>query len=170
MLAMMVYVSCSTAKGQEKSPAQSEVSSVAVPEANNNEKQIIDYPFAVVEQVPVFPGCEDLTTHEEQKECFSKGINNFINTNFNTSLGKELGLEGLTRVYVRFKVSADGEVTDVEARAPHQDLAEEAKRVLYSLPKMEPAMHDGDKVAVLYVVPINFMVPEKSSEEGDSDN
>ncbi|MHA6278684.1 M56 family metallopeptidase [Salinimicrobium sp. CAU 1759] len=170
MLAMMVYVSCSTAKGQEKSAAQSEVSSVAAPEANDSGEQIIDYPFAVVEQVPVFPGCEDLATHEEQKECFSQGINNFINTNFNTSLGKKLGLEGLTRVYVRFKVSADGEVTDVEARAPHQDLAEEAKRVLYSLPKMEPAMHDGKKVAVLYTVPINFMVPKNTSEKGDSDN
>lgn len=131
----------------------------------------LDYPFAVVEQVPVFPGCEDLATHEEQKECFSKGINNFINTNFNTSLGKELGLKGLTKIYVRFKISADGAVTDVEARAPHQDLAEEAKRVVYSLPKMEPAMHDGDKVPVLYVVPISFMVPEETSEEEkDSEN
>lgn len=133
-------------------------------------QEISDYPFAVVEQVPIFPGCEDLTSHEEQKECFSQGINNHINVNFNTSLGKKLGLEGLTRVYVRFRISPDGDVTDVEARAPHPDLGEEAKRVVSSLPQMKPAMHDGKKVAVLYTVPINFMVPQSTTGEGDTDN
>ena len=27
-------------------------------------------PFALIEHVPVFPGCEDLATEEERKECF----------------------------------------------------------------------------------------------------
>src|SRR5690606_23753262 len=30
-----------------------------------------DVPFAVVEQVPVYPGCEDLSSNEERKKCMS---------------------------------------------------------------------------------------------------
>ena len=38
----------------------------------------VDVPFAIIEEVPIFPGCEDLTK-SEQKECFQKMIFAHIN-------------------------------------------------------------------------------------------
>ena len=176
VLAMMTYVSCSTTKGQNNAstrntPAsQPAVASVSKTEVQEDENSELPIPFAVVEQVPVFPGCGSLATNKEQKECMSRGINNYVNTHFNTELGKELGLVGINRIYVQFKVSREGEVTDVRSRAPHPKLGEEAERVVRSLPDMEPAIHQGEKVAVLYSLPISFAIPEKTEENEDSDN
>jgi hypothetical protein len=174
MLAMLTYVSCSTGKSTpspETPPAQRATpkASVSVTEAAEVEDGL-PIPFAVVEQVPVFPGCGSLATNKEQKECMSLGINQHVNINFNTDLGKELGLVGVNRIYVQFKVSQEGVVTDVRSRAPHPRLGEEAERVVNSLPNMKPAIHGGKKVAVLYSLPISFAVPEKTEENSDTDN
>lgn len=169
---MLTYVSCSSTKGTMNSEAETEASqpsTVSVTKEEEKEDLGMDIPFAVVDQVPVYPGCEHLETNQEKKECISQNINQFVNRNFNTSLGKELGLTGVNRVYVRFKVDATGDVVDIESRAPHPLLAEEAKRVISLLPAMEPAIHEGKRAAVLYSLPITFMVPEKT-ENNDSDN
>ena len=168
---MLTYVACSsTQKVRDEQSAP--VTSVEVEEVDkdNLEEGELAIPFAVVEQAPIFPGCEDVETPEQQKDCMSMGINAWVNKRFNTSLGKELGLKGVNRVYVQFKVSPEGKISSVRSRAPHPALAEEAERVVKSIPDMEPAIHDGERVAVLYSLPISFMVPEKTSEEGDSDN
>ena len=174
MLAMLTYGACSSGKSVSSpetppAPPSASVTDVSVTDTTQEELPI---PFAVVEQVPIFPGCEDLATNKEQKECMSKKITEFININFNTGLGKELGITGLNRIYVMFKVSKDGEVTSVKSRAPHPDLGAEAERVVNILPDMAPAVHDGEEVAILYSLPIVFNVPEpepeKESKEGQN--
>lgn len=119
-----------------------------------------DVPFAVIEQVPVFPGCEDLGSNEEQKKCMSENITEFVSKNFNTALGKELGLTGVNRVIVQFKIDKNGNITDVRSRAPHPDLEDEAERVINSLPQMQPGQQDGQNVGVMYSLPIVFQVNE----------
>ena len=173
---MLTYVSCSSTKGNGNTVAQGTppppppppAPSVAVTEVENTGD--LPIPFAVVEQVPIYPGCENLDTNAEQKECMSKKINNYINTHYNTNLGKELGFTGVNRIYVQFKVSSSGEVTDVKSRAPHPALGEEAERVVNGLPDMEPAVHDGEEVAVLYSVPISFMISEEKTTEEEDNN
>ncbi|UJH90779.1 blaR1 peptidase M56 [Antarcticibacterium sp. 1MA-6-2] len=93
-----------------------------------------DIPFAVIEEVPVFPGCEGLETNEERKNCMSQKIQEHVQKEFNTSLGKQLGLTGRNRVIAIFKINSQGQVIDVRSRAPHPALEEEAKRVINSLP------------------------------------
>src|SRR5690606_955883 len=119
-----------------------------------------DIPFAVVEQVPVYPGCENLGSNEEKKKCMSEKVQEYVVRNFDTSLGKKLGLKGVNRVIAVFKISPEGNVIDVRARAPHPDLETEAKRVIESLPVMTPGKHDGNNVAVSYSLPIVFNVSE----------
>lgn len=119
-----------------------------------------DVPFSVIEEVPVFPGCEDLASNDARKECMSNKVREFMNENFNTSLGKELGLEGVNRVYVQFKIAKDGSVEVLGARAPHPALQEEAKRVVNLLPIMTPGKQNGQEVGVLYTLPITFKVGE----------
>ena len=119
-----------------------------------------DVPFAVIEEVPVFPGCEGLTSNEERKTCMSDGITDFVNKNFDTSLGKQLGLKGVNRIYVQFRIQKDGNVELMGARAPHPALQEEAKRVVGNLPKMTPGKQKGKEVGVLYSLPIVLNVSE----------
>jgi len=121
-----------------------------------SQKVINDVPYAVVEEVPSFPGCESLQTNEERKKCMSEQVARHVNTSFNTKLGKELGLKGINRIYVRFKIDKNGRVTDVASRGPHPKLEEEAIRVVSTLPNMTPGKQRGEAVNVLYSLPIVF--------------
>jgi len=115
-------------------------------------------PFAVIEEVPVFEGCEDLSSNEERKECMSRQITRFVNMNFNTNLGEELNLKGVNRVITQFRIDETGEVVDVKARATHPALQEEAIRVISGLPQMQPGKQDGKDISVMYSLPIVFQV------------
>ncbi|MGW1455027.1 M56 family metallopeptidase [Salegentibacter agarivorans] len=115
-------------------------------------------PFAVIEEVPVFEGCEDLSSNEERKECMSRQITRFVNMNFNTNLGEELNLKGVNRVITQFRIDETGEVVDVKARASHPALQEEAIRVISGLPQMQPGKQDGKDISVMYSLPIVFQV------------
>ncbi|SDG89555.1 M56 family metallopeptidase [Psychroflexus sediminis] len=127
----------------------------------NTEAKLSDVPFAVIESVPVFPGCEGLGSNDERKECMSRKVSQFVNENFDIGLAKKLGLTGVNRVYVQFKIDKTGKIVDVRARAPHPDLQAEGERVIKELPKMKPGEHEGEKVGVLYAIPLTFNVPNE---------
>ncbi|CAL65067.1 M56 family metallopeptidase [Christiangramia forsetii] len=117
-------------------------------------------PFAVVDQVPVFPGCENLGSNEVQKKCMSDKISQFVSKNFDTSLGKKLGLTGLNRVIVQFRIDETGAIADIKARAAHPELEDEAKKVISNIPQMQPGEQKGRAVSVMYSLPIAFKVAE----------
>ena len=123
-------------------------------------------PFAVVDQVPAFAGCENLAG-EEMKDCTVEKITQHVNTNFDTSLGKKLNIQGQTRIVVQFKIDKNGNITNVRSRSlddkaeVREALQNEANRVVSSLPKMQPGQKDGKDVAIMYSLPIAFAVPEE---------
>jgi len=122
------------------------------------DKAIETVPFVFIEDVPVFPGCENLNNNEERKSCMSEKITNYINKEFNSELGNQLGLTGINRINVIFKIDTQGNVIDAQSRAPHPKLEQEALRVIKSLPKMQPGKQRGKPVIVSYSLPIIFKV------------
>jgi len=122
------------------------------------EEEIADVPFAVIENVPVYPGCEKKKSNAEKKKCMSEKVQKFVVKKFNTELAGELGLEGRQRINVQFKIDRNGNVVNVRARAPHPKLEKEAISVVSSLPKMIPGKQRGKAVGVLYSLPILFQV------------
>ena len=116
-----------------------------------------DVPFAIIEDVPIFPGCKG--SKAELKECLQDKITQHVNRKFNSELASDLGLApGVKRIFVMFKIDKTGNITDVQARAPHKRLQDEAIRVVESLPKMIPGKQRGRPVGVKYSLPIAFKV------------
>lgn len=127
---------------------------------NEDEDVAEDVPFAIIENAPIFPGCESLPK-SEQKKCLSDNITDLVNKKFNVDLAADLGLTpGKKRISVIFKIDKNGEVTDIQARAPHPRLEKEAIRVVSLIPKMTPGKQRGRAVGVKYSLPIVFNVQE----------
>ena len=122
------------------------------------EEEIADVPFAVIENVPVYPGCEKKRSNADKKKCMSEKVQKFVQKKFNTELAGDLGLEGRQRIAVQFKIDKNGDVVNVRARAPHPKLEQEAVKVVKALPKMVPGRQRGTAVGVLYSLPILFQV------------
>ena len=127
-------------------------------EAPTDDEPIEPQPFILIEDVPVFPGCEAFNTNEERKNCMSSEINKFVNKEFNTSLGQKLGLSGMNLVVVQFVINSQGRVEQIQTRAPHPELEKEAARVINKLPHMQPGKQRGKPVPVRYTIPIRFKV------------
>ncbi len=124
------------------------------------EEEPESYPFTKIEWVPVFPGCETLTTNEEKAACFSEKVGKIVSRKFNTELGERYGLTGLQRIYTQFEVDADGMIKNIQVRAPHPKLQKEAERVINLFPQMTPGKQRGKPVVVKYQLPIIFKIQE----------
>ena len=129
-----------------------------VVEVEEEEEVVEDVPFVIIEDVPVFPGCKG--SKSELRECFSSEIRKLVNKKFNSELASDIGLQSgsIQRIFVMFKIDKYGNIVDVQARAPHKRLQEEAIRVIKLLPKMTPGKQRGKAVGVKYSLPITFKI------------
>ena len=119
----------------------------------------VEVHFAVIENVPEYPGCER-GSNSDKRKCMSDKIAKFVQRKFNTDLAGDLGLSGRQRISVIFKIDKNGNVTGVRSRAPHPRLEKEAARVINMLPKMKPGRQRGKPVIVPYSLPITFQVQD----------
>lgn len=118
----------------------------------------VEVPFAVIENIPVFPGCEGLS-HAKAKACFQAKMQAHIKAHFNyPEDALDLGVQG--RVFVLFIINEKGNITGVKSRGPDKRLEKEAERIVSLLPKMRPGMQRGKPVKVSYAVPIYFKYEE----------
>ena len=122
-----------------------------------NAKNSNDVPFAIIDEVPVYPGC--VGTRVQKAACLNKMIQKNIVKSFNLGLVKNLGLsKGKKKIWLLFKINKEGDIVDVKARAPHPILKDEAERVAKMLPKMLPGKNNGKTVGMKYTLPISFNV------------
>jgi len=140
--------------------AEEEIVEVEEVEVVEEEEEIADVPFAVIENVPIFPGCESKKNNNDRKKCMSEKVSKLVNRKFNTELGADLGLSGVNRIFVSFKIDKRGNIVNIRSRAPHPRLEQEAERVIKLLPKMTPGKQRGQPVGVLYSLPITFKVED----------
>jgi protein TonB len=118
--------------------------------------------FKVVEEMPRFPGCEDLAASKaEKKQCADIKLLQFIAQNIKyPAIARENRIEG--RCFITFVVEKDGSVTNVElARDIGGQCGQEALRVVQMMAnssdlKWSPGKQRGKPVRVQFSLPIHF--------------
>ena len=114
----------------------------------------LDVPFAIIEDVPLYPGCERVPK-SERRNCFQKEIQKHINKNFRyPEIAQEMGIQG--RVFVQFTIQKDGSISGIRTRGPDKNLEKEANRIISKLPRMTPGKQRGRPVRVPFSIPITF--------------
>ena len=127
---------------------------VEVVEVIEEEFEDVDVPFAVIEDVPIFPGCEKVAK-SERRNCFQEQMNRHIRKNFRyPEIAQEMGIQG--RVYVNFIIAKDGSISNIRMRGPDKNLEAEAQRIISKLPQMTPGKQRGRSVRVPFSIPITF--------------
>lgn len=76
------------------------------------------------------------------------------------SIAKILNYKGgdVIKVFAKFTVNKNGEIKDVKARGPHILFEEEAIRVVYSIPKLDPKKFKNGMKEMKFTLPINFII------------
>ena len=136
---LLCYTSCEAQKKDKEDASESLVSSKPVP-------------FGQVDEVPVFPGCEDA---ENRMACFMQSMQNHVQQHFRyPDEAEKLGIQG--KVNLLFIINSDGAITDIRTKGPHELLEKEAERIIKLLPEMGPGKHQGKAVDVPFSIPIAF--------------
>ena len=110
--------------------------------------------------MPRFPGCEDLSTKEERKQCADKKMLEFIYKNIKyPAIARENGVEGT--VVVQFVVEKDGTVKDAKVvRDIGAQCGQEAMRVVNMMNEQNikwiPGKQRGRSVRVQFNLPVKF--------------
>ena len=116
-------------------------------------------PIAFIQNVPIYPGCEDSKNNNERRKCMSDKITKLIQRKFEGGdIASDYGLTGKQKIFVRFTIDKTGHVNDIQTKAPNPDLSEEAERVINLIPKMIPGKQNDQNVGVVYDLPIIFQV------------
>lgn len=115
-----------------------------------------EVPFAVIDEVPVFPGCENVSL-DERRACFQDKMNEHIRTHFQyPAEAQEKGIQG--KVYVQFTINEVGAIEGVRLRGPDKQLEDEVRRMVSLLPQMQPGKQKGRPVKVPFSIPVNFVL------------
>ena len=114
-------------------------------------------PFEIIDEFPVFPGCEDLK-ESKKRLCFQYQINEHIRRNFRyPEIAQEKGIQG--RVLVQFVLGKDGRVRGLSSSGTTSPaLKQEAEIIISLLPKIKPAKKNGLRVVVPFSIPITFKI------------
>lgn len=103
---------------------------------------------------PIFPGCEDLPV-DQLRDCLGRGIMNHIARNFVfPKEAREKSIQG--KIFINMVIEKDGTIKDVTVKRGVDPLLDQAGvDVIKSLPRMQPALDEGQPVRIQYTVPIN---------------
>ncbi len=123
--------------------------------------------FKIVDQVPLFEGCENtLADYEDRKRCSDEKLLNFIHQNIEYPEScKASNIEGT--VVAEIVINAEGMVSRYKiARSVHQDMDQEVLRVIKQLPRWTPGLQAGKPVAVELAIPVKFKLrADKQSKD-----
>ena len=117
-------------------------------------KSTYDYRMAT----PLFKGCKDISK-KENRACFDRKMKRFVQKKFDSEIADGLSLRrGNHKIFVQFIINEQGDVVDINVRAPHPMLNKEVKSMIQKLPQFTPGKVGGKNVKVKYLLPINFKV------------
>jgi TonB family protein len=127
--------------------------------------------YKVVEQMPRFPGCEDLATKEEKTECARDKMLQFIykNIKYPTEARKK-GIEGMN--VVQFIVQNDGSIIDAKmlrsiGGGTDKTCLDVVEMMNHMDEKWTPGRQRGRTVDVLFTLPIRFKLDTNSETVKD---
>lgn len=113
--------------------------------------------YKVVEQMPRFPGCEDMEGDNKAKgECASEKMLTYIYKNLKyPEKARKAKTQGT--VVVQFVVDKDGSIDDAQVvREIGNDCGYEALYLVENMEQWTPGIQRGKAVKVLYTLPIKF--------------
>ena len=110
-----------------------------------------------VEEMPRFPGCEELDiSSQEKEECSKNEMLKYVYSNMKyPSKARNNSVEGT--VLCQFVVGKDGSIQDINTlRGVCTELKNEVEKLVHQLPDFRPGYQEGEAVKVLYTLPVRF--------------
>jgi len=110
------------------------------------------------EQMPCWAKCKSKKNLEQRKECSEKALLKYIYNKLTyPTNARKYGLQGMT--VTQFKIGKDGRTKDIDVIIGLcQEFVDMNTSIILNMPSWEPGMKNGEKVDVLYTLPIRYKI------------
>lgn len=132
---------------------------IQIPLAKEEGKEDSELSFAIIEEVPIFPGCGEVE-RDKRLKCFQAKMNEHIQNNLKYPReARRKNIQG--KVVVMFIINKEGKIENIVAKGNAdckecEILEKEAIRIISKLPQMTPGKQKGKPVKVKYSQPLTF--------------
>ncbi|AXG69703.1 hypothetical protein KORDIASMS9_01930 [Kordia sp. SMS9] len=106
----------------------------------------------------LFPGCETMTTRQDQMRCFDEKMTAHLGKHFNRDLASDLNLEGVVKIRILFNVTKYGTIRNIRVITPHSKIEDNIKEVIHLIDGFRPAIRNGMPKSTRIMIPFNFIV------------
>jgi protein TonB len=107
------------------------------------------YKLSLVNDAPVYPGCEHLDNEFYIRKCLSESISDHFRLNFDSYMLKTTISEtGVKFLAVFFMINKEGQISVTYVHAPDNKMEAEVLRVVDGLPKIVPGKIKDNPVNV----------------------
>ncbi|MEL6720877.1 MAG: energy transducer TonB [Bacteroidota bacterium] len=116
--------------------------------------------YKVVDEMPRFPGCEDIKDEWERKRCSEGELTKFLYTNLKyPKEARDKGIEGMC--LIQFIVEEDGSISNIElTKDIGGGCGEELVNLIYKMVDEDifwiPGVHNEKNVSVRFTLPVKF--------------
>jgi protein TonB len=115
--------------------------------------------FEIVEEMPRFPGCENLEmSKKEKKECSEKTLLDYIYSHISyPKFASSAGIEGTA--IVQFVINETGKISDLEiVKEIGGGCGKEVEKLVKGMPDWIPGKQLNREVKVRYMLPVKFQL------------
>ena len=145
------YVENFKSKKLESTSTSKSSANFALPRDTNTQDPPV--PFLVIDQAPTFEACEKNKT----KDCFMSEIQNHIKMNFNyPNEALDKNIQG--KVYCSLLINKMGVIEIQHLKGPDPILEKSVYELMMKLPKLKPAIHNGEPTNVTFYIPVSFVI------------
>lgn len=109
--------------------------------------------FSLVEEIPLFYSCENLTK-EENIKCFKSKINKHFIKNFNPDNFIDESIS--KKIFIQFQIDIDGKIKNPIIKTDNLLIKNELTSIINNLPQLKAGKIKGLPVVVIYSFPINL--------------
>ena len=111
-----------------------------------------DVPILVPEKFAMWKKCDTSMSNKQVDSCTREAIGNHLSEKFKLPRKKING-----KIYVQFAVNKLGKVDQIKIlKGMNEQYDKAAIKAIQSLPNFFPAIYDGKKVSMIYVIPFEI--------------
>ncbi|WP_051435827.1 energy transducer TonB [Tenacibaculum sp. 47A_GOM-205m] len=113
--------------------------------------------FSVVEEVPLFPNCEN-SIGQDAKKCFKDNMQKHFLKNYYPEVFSQEGIRG--RILIQFTIDIYGNPKNIQVVSSKRSeiITDEINRIINKLPQFSAGKEKGIPVNVTYSFPINLIL------------
>jgi len=116
------------------------------------------YMIEEVDQLPIFKGCDDNSNKDQQIQCLSYYLADYINMNLNISkIARKSNVSGkVVRFEINFIIDSEGELSNIYLKGATETAIVETFKILRKIKQAKPALINSKPVNLAVRLPISF--------------